>query len=133
LIFKGATKSIGLTNVKVNILLDNALQYFSRDCKNTSTFLLKKFIQCGDGDGAGIPEPVGDEDEIQFLISVGYGRVTGKYMRIGYGGGNVKLVPTPPHCHAYALGAPLSALGACECHLVLKRVVSSPFWMFASM
>ena len=36
-------------------------------------FLLKKIIQCGDGDGAGIPEPVGDGDEIQFLIPVGYG------------------------------------------------------------
>ncbi|KEH38966.1 hypothetical protein MTR_2g085095 [Medicago truncatula] len=26
-----------------------------------------------DGDGAGIPEPVGDGDEIQFFIPVGYG------------------------------------------------------------
>ena len=36
-------------------------------------FLIKKIIQCGDGDGAGIPEPVGDGDGIQFLIPVGYG------------------------------------------------------------
>jgi len=36
-------------------------------------FFIKKNIQCGDGDGAGIPEPVGDGDEVQFLISVGYG------------------------------------------------------------
>lgn len=36
-------------------------------------FLLKKIIQCGDGDGAGIPEPVGDEDEVQFIIPVEYG------------------------------------------------------------
>ncbi|AES77434.1 hypothetical protein MTR_7g010570 [Medicago truncatula] len=55
-----------------------------------------------DGDGAGIPEPVGDGDEVQFLIPVGYGRVTGKYMRIRYGTENVKPVPTLPHCHAYS-------------------------------
>jgi len=36
-------------------------------------FLFKKIIQCGDGDGAGITEPVGDGDGIQFLIPVGYG------------------------------------------------------------
>jgi len=30
-------------------------------------------IQCGEGDGAGIPELVGDGDEVQFLISVEYG------------------------------------------------------------
>jgi len=36
-------------------------------------FFIKKFIQCGDGDGAGIPEPVGDGNEIQFLILGGYG------------------------------------------------------------
>jgi hypothetical protein len=34
-------------------------------------FLLIFFIHCGDG--AGIPELVGDEDEILFLILVGYG------------------------------------------------------------
>lgn len=36
-------------------------------------FLLKKIIRYEDGDGAGIPEPVGDGDGIQFLILVGYG------------------------------------------------------------
>ena len=36
-------------------------------------FFIKKIIQCGDGDGAGIPEPVEDGDGIQFLIPVGYG------------------------------------------------------------
>jgi len=36
-------------------------------------FLLKNIIQCGDKDGAGIPEPVGDGDEVQFLIPVEYG------------------------------------------------------------
>ena len=73
MIFKGATKSIGLTNVKVSILLDNTLQHFSRGCKKTSLFLLKKIIQCGDEDGAGIPKPVGDGDGVQFPIPVGYG------------------------------------------------------------
>jgi len=38
LIFKGATKSTGLTNVKVSILLDNALQHFSRGGKKTFFF-----------------------------------------------------------------------------------------------
>ena len=38
LIFKGATKSISLTNVKVSILLDNALQNFSRGFKKNSIF-----------------------------------------------------------------------------------------------
>jgi len=73
LIFKGSTKSIGLTNVKVSILLDNALQHFSRVCKKKLIFFIKKkIIQCGDGDEVGIPEPIGDGDEVQFLISVEY-------------------------------------------------------------
>jgi len=70
LIFKGVTKSIGLTNVKVSILLDNALQHFSGGCKKNFYFLLKKIIQYRDGDGAGIPEPVGDGDGVQFPIPV---------------------------------------------------------------
>jgi len=69
LIFKGVTKSIGLTNVKVRILLDNALQHFSR---KKLIFFIKKDIQCRNGDEAGIPQPVGDEDEVQFLIPVEY-------------------------------------------------------------
>jgi len=36
-------------------------------------FLLKKNIECGDGDGAGIPKPIGDGDGVPFLIPVGYG------------------------------------------------------------
>ena len=35
-------------------------------------FFIKKKIQCGDGDKAGISEPAEGEDEIQFLIPVGY-------------------------------------------------------------
>jgi len=46
-----------------NIALGNAKKNFY--------FLLKRIIQCGDGDGTGIPKSVGDE--IQFIIPVGYG------------------------------------------------------------
>jgi len=35
-------------------------------------FLLKKYIHYGNGDGVGIPEPVGDGDEIWFLIPAKY-------------------------------------------------------------
>jgi len=56
----------------VSVLLDNVLQRCSWGCKKTYIFI-KQIIQCGDGDGAGIPEPVGDGNEIQFLIPVGYG------------------------------------------------------------
>jgi len=31
---------------------------------------------------AGIPKPVGDGDVIRFLISIEFGYVTGKYMRL---------------------------------------------------
>lgn len=41
--------------------------------KKILIFFIKKNINFGDGDGAGIPEPVRDEDEIQSLIPVGYG------------------------------------------------------------
>jgi len=54
-----------------------------------------------DGNETGIPEPVGDGDGIQFLIPVGYGKVTDKYIRIGYRDGEGK---TRPHL------APLSCL-----------------------
>jgi hypothetical protein len=40
--------------------------------KNTFIFI-KKVIHYGDGDEAGIPEPVGDGDEIRFFIPTGYG------------------------------------------------------------
>jgi len=72
LIFKWATKSISLTNVKVSILLDNVLQHFSKGCKKASIFIKKK-IKCKVGDEVGIPEPVGNGDDVHFLIPVGYG------------------------------------------------------------
>jgi len=49
--------------------------YYNIDFEDAKKFLffIKKNIQCGDGDGAGIPEPVRDGDDIQFLIPVRYG------------------------------------------------------------
>jgi len=37
-------------------------------------FYSKKIIHCGDGDVAGITEPVRDRDEIRNLISARYGQ-----------------------------------------------------------
>jgi len=62
--------------------------------KKTSIFI-KKIIQYGDADEEGIPEPAGDGDEVQFLIPIEYGRVTDKYMTIGYGDGECKTRPHP--------------------------------------
>jgi len=56
----------------VNILLDNALN-ISIGVAKKLLFFIKKIIQCGNGDEAGVPEPVGDRDEVQFLIPVRYG------------------------------------------------------------
>jgi len=39
LIFKGSTKSFRLTNVKVNVLMDNVLQRYSLGCKNLQFFI----------------------------------------------------------------------------------------------
>ena len=41
--------------------------------KNLLFFIKKKIIQGGDEDGTGIPKPVGEENEIQFLIPIAYG------------------------------------------------------------
>jgi len=95
LIFKGATISIGLTNVKVNILLDNALQHFSKGCKRNCYFLLKKMIQCGTEMGRGYPNPLGTVMGFNFSSPLGMSRVTGKYMRIEYGDGECKTRPHP--------------------------------------
>jgi len=42
--------------------------YFLKKINN-----IKKIIQCGDMDDAGIPELVGDGDEVQFSILDRYG------------------------------------------------------------
>jgi len=64
------------------------------DAKNFY-LLLKKIIQCGDGDGAGIPEPVGDGMRFNFSSMLGMDRVTSKYMRIRYVDGKCKTRPHP--------------------------------------
>jgi len=43
----------------------------------------------------GIPEPVGDGDEIRFLIPMDMARVTGKYVKVGYRDGKGKTRPHP--------------------------------------
>jgi hypothetical protein len=53
-------------------LLDSVLQYYHWSLKNLF-FNKKKLIHYGDRDGAGIPEPIWDGDEIQFLIPVWHG------------------------------------------------------------
>jgi len=71
--FKGTIKSFGLANAKVSILLNNVLQHCFWGWKKKLLFYIKKIILYGDGDEAGIAELIGDGDEIQFIISVGYG------------------------------------------------------------
>jgi hypothetical protein len=66
-------------------------------------FLLKKIDSLRDEDGAGIPERIGDGDEIQFFIHMG--RVTDKYMEVGDEDGEGKTRPHP---------APLPCLDAGE-------------------
>ena len=95
LIFKGATKLIGLTNVKVSILLDNALEYFSRGLQKNFYFLFKKIIQCGDRDEPGYPNPSGTGMGFNFSSPLDMGRVTDKYVRIGYGDRKCKTRPHP--------------------------------------
>jgi len=69
--------------------------------KKTSIFIKKIILNAGTGMGRGYPNLSGMGMRFTFSSPLGMGRVTSKYMRIGYGMRNVKLVPTPPHCHAY--------------------------------
>ena len=69
--------------MKVSILLDNALQHFSTCSKKNFYFLLVKLFNAGTGMG------------FSFLSPLDIGRVTGKYMRIGYGDGECKTRPHP--------------------------------------
>jgi len=77
LIFKGATKSTGLTNVKVSILLDNALQHFSRGGKKTF-FLKKKLFNAGTVMDWGYLNPLGTELAFDFSSPLDMSKVTGK-------------------------------------------------------
>jgi len=95
LIFKGSTKSIGLTNVKVNILLDNALQHFLYGLQKNFYFLLKRLFDAGTGMGWGYLNPSRTGMWFNFSSSLGMGRVAGKYMRIGYEDGECKIHPHP--------------------------------------
>jgi len=97
LIFKGSTKSFRLPNVKVSVLLDNVLQRCSWGCKKNFHFLLKKIFNAGTGMWRGYPNPSGTGMGFNFSSPLGMGRVTGKYMRIGYGDGEGKprLHPCP--------------------------------------
>ena len=81
--------------MKVSILLDNALQHFSMCSKKTSIFLLKKLFSAGTGMRRGYPNPSGTGMGFSLLSPLGMGRVTGKYMRIGYGDGECKTRPHP--------------------------------------
>jgi len=53
--FKGETKLFNLENVKLSILLNNALQHCPQGWKKLM-FVLKKSIHCGDKDETGISE-----------------------------------------------------------------------------
>jgi len=76
----------------VNILLDNVLQCCSWDAK-IFYFLLKKLFNVGTRMGWGYPNPLGTGIRFNFSSPLGMGRVTGKYMRIGYGDGEGKTRP----------------------------------------
>jgi len=81
--------------VKVSILLDNALQHFSTCSKKNFYFLLVKLFNAGTGMRRGYPKPSGTGMGFSFLSPLDIGRVTGKYMRIGYGDGECKTRPHP--------------------------------------
>jgi len=99
LIFKETTKSIGITNVKVNILLDNALGVAKK-----LLFLLKKILNLGTGMGRGYPNPSGLGMRFTFSSPLGMSRVTSKYMRIGYGNGECKTHPYSAPLLSYLVG-----------------------------
>jgi len=96
---KWTTKSIGLTNVKVSILLDNVLQHFSRGCKKISIFIKKK-LNAETGMGRRYPNPSEMGMWFTFSSLLGIDRVPNKYMRIGYGNGECKTHshPSPLLC-----------------------------------
>jgi len=72
-------------------------------------FLLKKLFNAGTW--WGYPNPSGTGMRFNFSSSLGMGRVTGKYMRIGFRDGEGKTSPHP---------APLSCL-------LKSRVFASPY------
>ena len=58
-------------------------------------FLLKKLFNAGTGMGRRYPNPSGTGMGFNFSSPLGMGRVTSKYLRIGYGDGEGKTRPHP--------------------------------------
>ena len=56
-------------------------------------FFIKKYFTAGTGMGS--PNPLGTGMGFDFSSPLVMGRVTGKYMRIGYGDGEGKTRPHP--------------------------------------
>ena len=48
----------------------------------------------------GYPNPSKTWMRFDFLFPLRMGKVAGKYMVVGYGDGEGKTYPHPPHCHA---------------------------------
>jgi len=97
LIFKEATKSSGQRNVNMSILLDNALQHYPLGKKiNKKMFVVRIEIR------RGYPNPLRTGMRFIFLSLLDMDRVIDKYMKVEDGDGLVKIVPTPPHRHAYS-------------------------------
>jgi len=63
--------------------------------RKTSIFIKKIILNAGTGMGWGYPNPSGMGMRFTFSSTLGMGRVTGKYMRIGYGDGECKTRPRP--------------------------------------
>jgi len=73
--------------------------------KKTSIFYLKKLFNAGMGMRRGYPNPSRMGMGFNFSSSLDMGRVTGKYIRIGYGDEECKTRPhlTPLPCLPYLL------------------------------
>jgi len=102
LIFKGSTKSLCLTNVKVSVLLDNVLQRYSWGCKKTYIFYFKKLFNAGTEMRRGYPNPSGTGMRFNFSSPLDIYKVTDKYIKIGYKDREGKTHPHSTHCHAYS-------------------------------
>jgi len=63
--------------------------------KKTSIFIKKIILNAGTGMGRGYPNPSGMGMGFTFSSPLDMGRVTSKYMRIGYGDGECKTRPHP--------------------------------------
>ena len=114
---KGATE---LGNAKMSTNYWIMYYNITIETQENSFFNKKKFIHCGDGEEARIPKPIGDADEIQFLIPLGMGRVMSKYMGVENGDGEGKTRPHP---------APLPCLDSSD-SVIEKQVFLNLIQMF---